>query len=195
MGILCKHILCVFGKKGKLDRLPQHYVMERWTINAKSRPIPDIPSPTGLLQLGLDDPMMRRSNSMIQLYDIVELGLQSEEKHSFLTRALEKIHKELLAMEDHVDTEGTHYSNRGETCSIDQVLTSQVVSNFSQTVQDPPRVPTKGRPKSLRSKNPKETQTTKKRRCSICKAEGHAKSNCPSVRDLRPTSVNLSQPM
>ncbi|KAG6662611.1 hypothetical protein CIPAW_03G254300 [Carya illinoinensis] len=22
MGILCKHILCVFGKKGKLDRLP-----------------------------------------------------------------------------------------------------------------------------------------------------------------------------
>ncbi|KAG6733034.1 hypothetical protein I3842_01G207000 [Carya illinoinensis] len=130
MGILCKHILCVFGKKGKLDRLPQHYVLERWTTNAKSRPIPYIPSPTGLLQLGLDDPTMRKSKSMIQLYDIVELGSQSEEKHSFLTRALEKIHKELLAMEDH----------------------------------DPPRVPTKGRPKSLRSKNPKETQTTKKRR-------------------------------
>ncbi|KAG2727684.1 hypothetical protein I3760_01G169300 [Carya illinoinensis] len=182
MEILCKHILCVFGKKGKLDRFPQHYVMERWTINAKSRPIPDIPSPTRLLQLGLDDPTMRKNKSMIQLYDIVELGLQSEEKHSFLTRALEKIHKELLAMEDHIDTEGTHYSNRGETCSIDQILTSQVVSNFSQMVQDPPRVPTKGRPKSLRSKNPKETQTTKKRRCSICKTEGDAKNNCPSVR-------------
>ncbi|TXG52941.1 hypothetical protein EZV62_022110 [Acer yangbiense] len=47
MGILCKHILCVFGKKGKLDRLPQHYVLERWTINAKSRPIADIPIPEG----------------------------------------------------------------------------------------------------------------------------------------------------
>ncbi|XP_042992167.1 protein FAR1-RELATED SEQUENCE 9-like [Carya illinoinensis] len=177
MGILCKHILCVFGKKSKLDRLPQHYVMERWTINAKSQPIPDIPSPTGLLQLGLDDPTMRKSKSMIQLYDIVELGSQSEEKHSFLTRALKKIHKKLLAMEDHVDTEGTHYSNRGETCSIDQ---------------DPPRVPTKGRPKSLRSKNPKETQTTKKRRCSICKAEGHAKKQLPFSKG---SSANICQPV
>ncbi|KAF5477373.1 hypothetical protein F2P56_004021 [Juglans regia] len=43
MGILCRHILCVFGKKAKLNILPQHYVLDRWTINAKSRPIPDIP--------------------------------------------------------------------------------------------------------------------------------------------------------
>ncbi|KAG6718229.1 hypothetical protein I3842_04G139300 [Carya illinoinensis] len=35
MGLLCRHILCVFGKKVKLDKLPQNWAKERWTINAK----------------------------------------------------------------------------------------------------------------------------------------------------------------
>ncbi|KAK1564322.1 hypothetical protein Q3G72_000582 [Acer saccharum] len=144
MGILCKHILCVFGKKGKLDRLPQHYVLERWTINAKSRPIADIPIPERQVRVGLDELTMRKNKSMIQFYDIVELGSQSQEKHNHLTHALQKVHKELLALEDHVETQETHYSEKGETCNDDQILRSQVVSNFSQTIQDPPRVPTKG---------------------------------------------------
>ncbi|KAG6628924.1 hypothetical protein CIPAW_14G046800 [Carya illinoinensis] len=152
MGLLCQHILCVFGKKSMLDKLPQHWVKERWTINAKARPIPNIPLMEGQVQVGQDDPIMRKSKLMIQLYDIVELGSQSAEKHNHLCIALEKVHKELLAMEDHVAC-----SQRGESTNIIQNERSQVVSNFSQTVQDPPRVPTKGRPKSLRSKNPKET--------------------------------------
>ncbi|XP_042958169.1 protein FAR1-RELATED SEQUENCE 5-like [Carya illinoinensis] len=101
MGLLCRHILCVFGKKSMLDKLPQHWVKERWTINAKARPIPDIPLMEGQVQVGQDDPMMRKSKLMIQLYDIVELGSQSAKKHNHLCLALEKVHKELLAMEDH----------------------------------------------------------------------------------------------
>ncbi|KAG2666757.1 hypothetical protein I3760_15G079000 [Carya illinoinensis] len=177
MGILCRHILCVFGKKMKLDRLPQHYVLERWTINAKSRPIPDIPSPEGHIREGLDEPTMRKTKTMLQLYDIVELGSQSVAKHNHLTVALEKVHKELLEMKDNVEC-----SRACEPTKDDHNMGSQVISNFSQTVQDPPRVPTKRRPKSLRAKNPKETHATKKRHCSICKNEGHAKNNCPSVR-------------
>ncbi|XP_035551757.1 protein FAR1-RELATED SEQUENCE 5-like [Juglans regia] len=176
MGILCRHILCVFGKKAKLNILPEHYVLDRWTINAKSRPIPDIPCSDDQVWQVQDEATMRKSKSMIQLYDIVELASQSAKKHNHFTLALEKVHKELLAMEDHVEC--------SQTMPINECIPSrsQVISNFSQTVQDPPRVPTKGRPKSLRAKNPKETQTTKKRRCSICKNEGHAKNNCPSVR-------------
>ncbi|XP_035544601.1 protein FAR1-RELATED SEQUENCE 5-like [Juglans regia] len=176
MRILCRHILCVFGKKAKLNILPQHYVLDRWTINAKSRPIPDIPCSDDQVRQVQDEATMRKSKSMIQLYDIVELASQSAKKHNHFTLALEKVYKELLAMEDHVECSQTMPTNE---CIPSR---SQVISNFSQTVQDPPRVPTKGRPKSLRAKNPKETQTTKKRRCSICKNEGHAKNNCPSVR-------------
>ncbi|KAG2714830.1 hypothetical protein I3760_03G046300 [Carya illinoinensis] len=177
MEILCRHILCVFGKKMKLDRLPQYYVLERWTINAKSQPILDILCPEGHVREGLDEPTMRKTKTMLQLYDIVELGSQSAEKHNYLTLALEKVHKELLDMEDNVEC-----SRACEPTNDDHNMGSQVISNFSQTVQDPPRVPTKGRSKSLRAKNLKETHATKKKHCSICKNEGHAKNNCPSVR-------------
>ncbi|KAK1592284.1 hypothetical protein Q3G72_022357 [Acer saccharum] len=177
---LQRHILCVFGKKAKLDRLPQCYILDRWTMNAKSRPIPNIPCSEGQVRQGENEAIMRKFKSMIQLYDIVELASQSTEKHNHFTLALEKVHKELLTMEDHVEC-----SQRGEGTNDDQILRSQVVSNFSQTVQDPSRVSMKGRPKSLRTKNPKESQPTKKRRCTICKNEGHTRNNCPSVRASR----------
>ncbi|KAF5469478.1 hypothetical protein F2P56_013547 [Juglans regia] len=176
MGILCRHVLCVFGKKSKLDRLSQHYILERWAINAKSRPIPDISC--------FDDPTMRKSKLMMQFYDIVELGSQSKGKFNHLSLALEKVYKELLAMDDHVDRESTNDS---------YMLRCQVESNFLQTVQDHPRVPTKRRPKSLRAKNPKETASTKKKCCGICKNEGHVRNNSPSMRDLGPTTPNISQ--
>ncbi|KAG6702816.1 hypothetical protein I3842_07G055100 [Carya illinoinensis] len=48
VGILCRHILCVLRKKSKLDMLPHHYILERWTINAKSRAILDIQIPMAM---------------------------------------------------------------------------------------------------------------------------------------------------
>ncbi|XP_035545018.1 protein FAR1-RELATED SEQUENCE 5-like [Juglans regia] len=134
MGILCRHILCVFGKKAKLNILPQHYVLDRWTINAKSRPIPDIPCSDDQVWQVQDEATMRKSKSMIQLYDIVELASQSAKKHNHFTLALEKVHKELLAMEDHVEC--------SQTMPINECIPSrsQVISNFSQTVQDPPQI-------------------------------------------------------
>ncbi|KAG6730868.1 hypothetical protein I3842_01G101000 [Carya illinoinensis] len=179
VGILCRHILCVLGKKSKLDMLPHHYILERWTINAKSRAILDIPNSDGHVMTH-DDPMMRKSKLMMQFYDIAELGSQSPQKYNHLSLALDKVHNELLFIEDIEGEKNIEGGNMSQNDS--QVLKSQVVSNFSQILQDPPRVPTKGRPKALRAKNPKETQSTKKRRCSICKSESHAKNNCPSVR-------------
>ncbi|XP_042988798.1 protein FAR1-RELATED SEQUENCE 5-like [Carya illinoinensis] len=179
VGILCRHILCVLGKKSKLDLLPHHYILERWTINAKSRTILDIPTSDGHV-MRQDDPMLRKSKLMMQFYDIAELGSQSIQKCQHLSLALDKVHKEFLSMEQ---VEGEkNLEDENMSLNDSQMFKSQVVSNFSQVLQDPPRVATKGRPKSLRAKNPKETQTAKKRRCSICKIEGHAKNNCPSVR-------------
>jgi hypothetical protein len=44
VGILCRHILQIFLKKSLVDTISQHYVLERWTINAKSRIIHGISS-------------------------------------------------------------------------------------------------------------------------------------------------------
>jgi hypothetical protein len=46
------------------------------------------------------------------------------------------------------------------------MLSSQVLSNLTFTLQDPVHVRCRGKPKSLRQKNPKEN---KKRTCTICK--------------------------
>ncbi|XP_041001586.1 protein FAR1-RELATED SEQUENCE 5-like [Juglans microcarpa x Juglans regia] len=182
-----ENIFCVLERKSKLDMLPHHYILERWCINAKSRAIIDIPNSDGIV-MTKDDPTMRKNKLMMQFYDIAELGSQSIHKCNHLSLALDKEHKELLLMEEIEGKEKAEGGNMSLTDS--QMLRSQVVSNFTQILLDPPRVPTKGRPKSLRAKNPKETQIMKKRRCSICKTESHAKNNCPSVRGLGNTTGN-----
>ncbi|XP_042944838.1 protein FAR1-RELATED SEQUENCE 5-like [Carya illinoinensis] len=160
LGIVCRHILCVLTKKSKLDVLPYHYVVERWTINAKSRAILELPVSEGHV-MTQEDPIMRKNKLMMQFYDVADLGSQSSFKMNHLSHALEKVHNELLLMED-IGERNFEVGDMSRNDSL--MLRSQVISNFSQTIQYPQRVPTKGRPKSLRAKNPKETQTVKKRR-------------------------------
>ena len=177
VGILCRHILCVFAKKSNLDVLLPQYVLRRWTINAKSRSILEIPISEEHVMVE-EDPIMRKNKLMMQFQDIAELGSQSCFRMKHLSVALEKVHKELLLMEGAADKD----KEDGEMSRNDSpMFRSQVMSNFSQTIQDPQRQATKGRPKSMRAKNPKETPSLTKRRCSICKFQGHTKTNCPSL--------------
>ncbi|XP_042939380.1 protein FAR1-RELATED SEQUENCE 5-like [Carya illinoinensis] len=189
LGIVCRHILCVLTKKSKLDVLPYHYVVERWTINAKSRVILEIPVFEGYV-VTQEDPIMRKNKLMMQFYDIADLGSQSSFKMNHLSLALEKVHRELLLMENI----GEKNFEVGDMSHNDSpILRSQVISNVSQTIQNPQHVPTKGRPKSLRAKNPKETQSVKKRHYSICKIEGHTKNNCPLFGGIGNINDNISQ--
>ena len=42
VGIICKHIPVLFVKKLLVHFLPSHYILERWTINAKKHIVHDI---------------------------------------------------------------------------------------------------------------------------------------------------------
>ena len=42
VGIICKHTLAVFVKKSLANFFPSHYILERWTINAKKRIVHEI---------------------------------------------------------------------------------------------------------------------------------------------------------
>ena len=119
---------------------------------------------------------------MLQFLEVAEVGSQSIKKYEHLRLALQKIRGELLAMRDECD-DSTNMSNLGSFINI--ISNSQVLSNLPVALQDLPHVLSKGRPKSLRQKHPKENQPMKKRKCSICKKTGHVRSNCPSHKKSR----------
>ncbi|XP_042952236.1 protein FAR1-RELATED SEQUENCE 5-like [Carya illinoinensis] len=94
-----------------------------------------------------DNPAMIKSKLIMQFYDVAELASKSPRKLNHLSLALEKVTKELELMDlVHVDIEEATGLGGGESINSKNVVRSQIVSNFSQTLQDPPRVPTKGRP-------------------------------------------------
>lgn len=97
-----------------------------------------------------NDPMMIKSRLMMQFYNFVELGLQSTEKSNHFSLILNKIHKELLLIEDMHEK---CFECRKHVNNNSNILRSQV-SKFLQTIQDPSRVPIERSAKNFESKEP-----------------------------------------
>lgn len=102
IGILCRHILTIFVKKSLVDFLPPHYILERWTINAKHRIIHDITGDVMQVEPQISSTLMRNS-LMLKFLEVAEVGSQSTKKYKHLDLALQKVHDELLAMYDESD--------------------------------------------------------------------------------------------
>ncbi|OMO64043.1 hypothetical protein COLO4_32139 [Corchorus olitorius] len=105
-------------------------------------------------------------------------GSKTRQKYEHLSLNLQKIHEELLAMDD---GEGNITANDGD---LEGRTQSQLLTNITPILKDPMHVPTKGRPKSLRQKNPRETipQGKGKKKCGVCKKPGHTRTTCPVGR-------------
>lgn len=94
------------------------------------------------------DLKMRKSRLMIQFYDITKFWSQSTEKLNHPSLALDEISKKLFSMED------MYEGGRNISTNNYNMLRSQVISNFSQIIQDLSCVLIKGQSKNLRIKNP-----------------------------------------
>ncbi|OMO61723.1 Zinc finger, PMZ-type [Corchorus olitorius] len=100
------------------------------------------------------------------------------------------IHEEILAIsvENEENLEASVPTSNFEATNLDE-------SNIVMTLQDPLHVRSRGRPKSLRAKNLKENQSRPsgiKRKCTMCKAEGHKKITCPSLKPSLIAGILLS---
>lgn len=117
----------------------------------------------------------------MQFYDITEVGSQSTEKLNYFPLALDKVHKELILMED--GAEKKHKKVRKDMSTNDSnMFRSKVITKFLQTYKILHRCQQKCLPKNLRLKKSKVTQAKKKNKhCRICKNERHAKNYCPLV--------------
>ncbi|KAG5535674.1 hypothetical protein RHGRI_023439 [Rhododendron griersonianum] len=199
------HILALFVKKNRVHHLPQHYILQRWTINAKSHVANEISST--LMSEVLEQEGIKSSSTftkhslMIEVLKVVEEGQKSQKKHAHLALALHKVHSELLAMgEEEEDNEDINIDGDLGSAPLLEGGT-QLLSNITFTLHDPPHVASKGRPKSLRQKHPMENQVGKKRKCGICRQPGHIRTNCPTQKEARdnvggtsssPTILNAS---
>ncbi|KAL7183370.1 hypothetical protein ACSBR2_025720 [Camellia fascicularis] len=102
---------------------------------------------------------MMRNSLMIEFLKVVEEEQKAQKKHDYLTLALQKTHCELLAMVDD-SNEIENDDNSGNEILLEGG--KQVLSNIEFTLQDPLPVASKGQPKSLRQKHPKENHVGKK---------------------------------
>ena len=165
-------------KKSLVDTFPQHYVLERWTINAKSCIIQGISIDDNQAGQPYSSTLMR-NNLMLQCYEVVEAMCQSKRQYEHLDIGLQKLHHELLLMNGDCDKD----KKDDDVGNVEgHVLNSQVLSNLKFTLQDPVHVRCRGKLNSLLQKNPKEI---KKRTCTICKQARHVRTNCPSHKQTR----------
>ena len=80
VGIICRHILAISVKKSLVHFLPSHYILERWTINAKKHIVHDISSDVVQVEPQVSSTMMRNS-LMLQLLEVAKVGSQSEKQY------------------------------------------------------------------------------------------------------------------
>ncbi|EYU26870.1 hypothetical protein MIMGU_mgv1a025010mg [Erythranthe guttata] len=174
VGILCRYILAIFVKKSFVSSLLQQYILQRWTINSKSRALQE-----NVDELKQEDSQisstLRRNNLLIQFLEVVEEGQKSQRKHDYLALALRTTHSELLDLDDESNETRIH---GGSAIEKQPQHSGQQLSNMPVTLLDPAHVSSKGRSKSLRLKHLMESQSGKKRKCSICKQTGHIKTSC-----------------
>lgn len=133
---------------------------------------------TGLQEDPQISSTLRRNDLMIRFLEVVEEGQKSQRKYDYLAIALRKVHSEVLELDDKGDETQIH----GDSTTKEQYGNNDPsLPTTGITLLDPLHVSSKGRPKSIRHKHPLETQSGKKRECSICKQIGHIKTNCPSL--------------
>ncbi|KAK7266928.1 hypothetical protein RIF29_19589 [Crotalaria pallida] len=171
LGILCGHALTVFIKK-KVYSLPSHYILSRWTLNAKKEKVNGLTNEE--FQEGNDkaSSTLLFNSVMVQSLELSERATRSEKHHDLAIQGLQKLIGELDLLE-------VEESNEQFAANAANQVIPKVPDN-SITLRDPPIVVTKGRPRTLRMKGSLELSKKGSATCSICKAKGHTKCRCPN---------------
>ncbi|CAI9297857.1 unnamed protein product [Lactuca saligna] len=167
-GILCKHSLYVM-KKRHVQTLPNHYILPRWTLNARYK--------VSNVSIGLGDMNTENEVSTFTLWcvrsnfnKLIEQARDSPSEIQKLNTLLISLLKDQVVRKKSISFEN---ASQGSCMGISQVDMMPQLS-----IRDPlGPTTTKGRPKvASRKKSPLEAP--KKRTCSYCQGLGHYASSC-----------------
>ncbi|CAI9300285.1 unnamed protein product [Lactuca saligna] len=167
-GILCKHSLYVM-KKRHVQTLPNHYILPRWTLNARYK--------VGNVSIRLGDMNTENEVSTFTLWcvrsnfnKLIEQARDSPSEIQKLNTLLISLLEDQVVRKKSISFEN---ASQGSCMGISQV--DMMPQLFIRDPLGP--TTTKGRPKvASRIKSPLEAP--KRRTCSYCQGLGHYASSC-----------------
>nr|KAJ0225756.1 hypothetical protein LSAT_V11C100006250 [Lactuca sativa] len=181
-GILCKHILYVM-KKRHVDTLPSHYILPRWTLNARYK--------VGKRSIGLEEMNNGNGVSAYTLWcvrsnfnKVIEQAKESPSEIENVNNVLIKLLQDQAIRKKTLPVENV---SQGSCVRISQV------DMLPQLFVRDPLAPTntKGRPK-IASRIKSSLEVPKKRTCSYCQGLGHYATSC-SKRKVRIVDESLQE--
>ncbi|XP_042396615.1 protein FAR-RED ELONGATED HYPOCOTYL 3-like [Zingiber officinale] len=165
-GIPCRHMLAFF-RINQVSLLPDKYILNRWTRNAKVGAIYDFGA-----QTSIDTPdaklMARHFRLSYKASVVIDVASLTDEGTNMLNDQFDCIYSKLQDL--NISSKNDNQSQRNQ--SIDG----------EPSIVDPSLVRSKGCGKRLKSS--KETTTSKARLCRRCGHRGvsHDKRNCPLLQ-------------
>ncbi|GKB26514.1 FAR1-related sequence 5-like protein [Tanacetum coccineum] len=171
--MLCKHALYVL-KKRNVETLPDHYILPRWTLNARHK--------VGNGCIGLEDMHNKDEVSALTLWNVHANCSKAIEQAKDSLSEIKKFNNLVVKfLEEQVIRKK---SKEIVNASQDPCMESSQVDMMPQISVRDPEVPvtTKGRPKEA-TRIKSSLEAPKKRRCSYCKELGHYQTACKKKKE------------
>ncbi|OMP11666.1 Zinc finger, PMZ-type [Corchorus olitorius] len=186
-GILCRHVLAVF-KAANIFLLPQHYILKRWTRNAKAEAILDT-LPSGEMH---DNNQKGKNSQYNLLYQeavkCAEEGMASDHSFKVALNALREARIKIITAKKNAinaekleTTASTNYQDENNT------VASQVDSS-SELVTLPDHQQAKlgdSCAENNITRYPSEQSSNRVSICTNCKCPGHDSHSCLWLKDAR----------
>ncbi|MQM20512.1 hypothetical protein Taro_053533 [Colocasia esculenta] len=173
---LCRHALVALQFAG-IARIPERYILKRWTIEMRYRHAND----EYIIQNGLvDSTACRYSNIIHHLMKVVEVGSMSEAMHDIVVQEIPNLLKKLI------DSSQSQASSENDIPS----------GSHSHVVNDPPRAKTKGRgrQKIIESSIKKMKKSSKLKRREPRLPKGHIPAEDTMQPHVQPMHRVLGMP-
>ncbi|KAL6137057.1 hypothetical protein ACLB2K_062352 [Fragaria x ananassa] len=178
VGIPCRHIFAFLHKVRQVHKLPDQYILKRWTKSAKSEVVME----NSGMEVTVRKTLLEKRGLLFQQYShVIDSVVLSEEASKLFCETMESLIEKIKPLLN--SDEGV------EPCATRS-------STHQTGFREPDEVRTKGRAKRI--KRGKEKANGKRnstgRHCHGCGKDGqtHDKRNCPMLLNLNQSADNLS---
>jgi hypothetical protein len=208
-GILCCHVLKVMTYLGTVRRIPEHYLLARWSKSPPDIVVPTaetVQQPVSGTKLSRKDMRMLRYGNLCSDFAKLAVDFASSEKTKEIIEAhMKAMVKDLAAMKK-ASADASKRRKKGKNVAdsdpTGDMATEETADNEAEEraariaenklARDPPVTSTKGRPTERRKKSGLQLQKPQKcqTKCAVCNEPGHVANDCP-VRLANPDKYPL----